>query len=128
MLVGIKFNVMQNMIMNNEFKQSREIIKNKNGSVVAHSGKIVSFKYGCNSRVIPYSNEVLLSQGHVKYMPKKWNKNSEQPCMTNPEISSSPTHLEGFGLLMALQTSASETEARDKNSEDCERGGMSIGQ
>jgi hypothetical protein len=29
---------MQKMIMNNEFKQLREIIENRNGSVVAHSG------------------------------------------------------------------------------------------
>jgi hypothetical protein len=42
--------------------------------------------------------------------------------MIKPGISI-PTDLEGFSLLMALQTSTSEIEARDKNSEDCERGG-----
>jgi hypothetical protein len=42
--------------------------------------------------------------------------------MIKPGISSSPTDLEGFSLLMALQTLASEIRARDKNSEDCERG------
>jgi hypothetical protein len=34
--------------------------------------------------------------------------------MTNPGISSSPIDLEGFCLLMTLQTSASEIVARDK--------------
>jgi hypothetical protein len=48
--------------------------------------------------------------------------------MKNSRISSSPADLESFSLLMALQIFASETEARDKNSEDCERRGMSIGQ
>jgi hypothetical protein len=52
----------------------------------------------------------------------------EQPFMIKPGISSSPTDLEGFSLLMALQTSASEMGARDKISEDCERGGKSIEQ
>jgi hypothetical protein len=48
--------------------------------------------------------------------------------MIKPGISSSPTDLEGFSLLMALQKSASEMGARDKNSEDCERVGKSIEQ
>jgi hypothetical protein len=48
--------------------------------------------------------------------------------MTNPGVSSSLTDLKGFSLLMALQTSKSEIGARDKNPEDCERGGKSIGQ
>jgi hypothetical protein len=52
----------------------------------------------------------------------------EQPFMIKPGISPSPTDLEGFGLLMALQTSATEMGATDKSSEDRERGGMSIGQ
>jgi hypothetical protein len=43
-----------------------------------------------------------------------------------PGISSSPTNLEGFSLLLALQTSASETGATDRNSEHCERRGKSI--
>jgi hypothetical protein len=43
--------------------------------------------------------------------------------MIKPGISSSPTDLEGFSLLMALQTSASEMGARDTNSEGYERGG-----
>jgi hypothetical protein len=38
--------------------------------------------------------------------------------MTNPEISSSPTDLEGFIHLMALQKSVLEIGARFKNSED----------
>jgi hypothetical protein len=40
----------------------------------------------------------------------------EQPFMIKPGISSGPTDLEGFRLLMALQTSSSEMGARDKNS------------
>jgi hypothetical protein len=46
MLVGIKFNVMQNMIANNEFHQLRDISENRNVAVVAHSDMIASFKYG----------------------------------------------------------------------------------
>jgi hypothetical protein len=38
------FNLMLNMIMNNDSKQFREIIKNKNGSTVAQSGMIAYFK------------------------------------------------------------------------------------
>jgi hypothetical protein len=34
MLVEIKFNVMQNVIVNNEFKQLREIIEERNGSIM----------------------------------------------------------------------------------------------
>jgi hypothetical protein len=45
--------------------------------------------------------------------------------MANPGISSSPTSLE---RLMTLQISASKLDARDKDSEDCERGGMSVRQ
>jgi hypothetical protein len=52
----------------------------------------------------------------------------EQPFMIKPGISSSPTDLEGLSLLTALQTSASEMEARDKNSENCERGRKSTEQ
>jgi hypothetical protein len=44
MLIGIKFSVVRNMIMNNEFKQFREITEKRNGSVVAHSGMIASSK------------------------------------------------------------------------------------
>jgi hypothetical protein len=42
--------------------------------------------------------------------------------MTDPGISSSPTDLEGFKLLMAFQTSTSEIGARGKISGYCERG------
>jgi hypothetical protein len=55
-------------------------------------------------------------------------KISEQPFMIKPGISSSPTDLKGFSLLMALQTSASEIGARDTDSKDCERGGKSLEQ
>jgi hypothetical protein len=76
MLVGIQLNIMQNTILNNKFKQLREITGNRNGSAVAHGGTIASFKYGCNSRFLPYSREVLLSQAQVKYIPKNTNKNT----------------------------------------------------
>jgi hypothetical protein len=46
MLIGIKFNVMQSMIMNNELKKLREIVEKRNWSVVAQSGMIAYFKYG----------------------------------------------------------------------------------
>jgi hypothetical protein len=55
-------------------------------------------------------------------------KMAEQPLMKKPGISSSPTDFEGFSLLMALQTSASETGASDRNSENCESHGRSIEQ
>jgi hypothetical protein len=61
---------------------------------------------------------MLLSRAQIKYIPKDRNKLAEQPFMTNPEITSCPTDLEGLRLLMGLQTSASETGARDKNLED----------
>jgi hypothetical protein len=56
---------MQNIIVNNAFKQFRGIAENRNGSVVAHSGMIASFKYGYNA----YSREVL-SQAQVYYVSK----------------------------------------------------------
>jgi hypothetical protein len=37
------------MIMNNEFKQFREITENRNGPVVAHGGMIAPFKYWYNN-------------------------------------------------------------------------------
>jgi hypothetical protein len=52
-------------------------------------------------------------------------KMAEQPLMMKPGISASPTDFKGF-LLMALQTSASETGATDRNSEHCERRGKLI--
>jgi hypothetical protein len=42
-------------------------------------------------------------------------KMAEQPFMMKPGISSSPTDFKGFSLLTALQTSASETGATDRN-------------
>jgi hypothetical protein len=53
-------------------------------------------------------------------------KIAEQPLMMKPGISSSPKDFEGFSLQMALQISASETGATDRNSEHCERWGKSI--
>jgi hypothetical protein len=55
-------------------------------------------------------------------------KMAEEPLMMKPGISSSPTDIAGFSLLMALQTSASETGKRDRNSEECDRRGRSIEQ
>jgi hypothetical protein len=59
MSIGIKFSVMRN-IMNNEFKQTREITENGNRSVVAHSDMIVSSKYGYNSSFFPCTRKILL--------------------------------------------------------------------
>jgi hypothetical protein len=53
---------------------------------------------------------------------------TKQTLLTNPGRSPGPADLEGFRLLMALQTSESEINLRDKNSEDCERRRMAIGQ
>jgi hypothetical protein len=55
-------------------------------------------------------------------------KIAEEPFIMKPGISSSPANFEGFSLLMALQTSASETGARDRNSEHSERWGRSMEQ
>jgi hypothetical protein len=49
MLVGTKFNVVQNMMANNEFKQLWEISEKRNGSAVAQSGTIAPLEYGYNS-------------------------------------------------------------------------------
>jgi hypothetical protein len=61
MLIGIKFSIMQNKIMNEKFKQFREIIENRNGSVVAHFSMIDSCKYRYNSSFFPYNRKILLS-------------------------------------------------------------------
>jgi hypothetical protein len=36
MLIWIKFSIMRNMIINNEFKQFIEIVENRNGPIIAH--------------------------------------------------------------------------------------------
>jgi hypothetical protein len=118
MMDEIKFNVMQNMIVINEFRQHREIIDNRDGPVVAHNCVTACFKYWYNSSFFPCSRKILLCQAQVENMPKNRNKISERPFMIKPGISSSPTDLEGFSLLMALQTSASEMGAKNKNSEN----------
>jgi hypothetical protein len=69
-LIGIKFNVMKNMVVNCEFKQPGEIIENINGSVVAQTAMITAFKYGYTSCFLPYNGEVLPSQDQVIYKPK----------------------------------------------------------
>jgi hypothetical protein len=114
---------MRNIIVNNELKQLGEIFEYRSGSIVAHRGMIVSFKYEYNSLFLPYSRETLLSRAQVKYVLKITIKTTEQLIVTNPGISSSPTDLESFSLLMSLQISASEIGARDKNSDNCKRGG-----
>jgi hypothetical protein len=49
------------MFMNNEFKQFREIVENRDGSVIAHGGVIASFKYWYNrSRVSRVGTETSL--------------------------------------------------------------------
>jgi hypothetical protein len=62
--------------MNNEFKHFREIVENRNGSVIAHGGVITSFKYWYNSSFFPCRKEILLSQAQVEYMPENRNENS----------------------------------------------------
>jgi hypothetical protein len=62
--------------MYNEFKQFREIVENRDGSVIAHGGVIASFKYWYNSSYFPCSKEILLSQAQVEYMPKNGSENS----------------------------------------------------
>jgi hypothetical protein len=47
-------------------------------------------------------------------------KMAEQPFMMRPGILSIPTDFEGFGLLIALQSSAPETGAMDRNLRDGE--------
>jgi hypothetical protein len=61
--------------MNNKFKQFREIVENRDGSVIAHGGMIASFKYWYNNSLFPCSREILLSQAQVEYMPKNGNEN-----------------------------------------------------
>jgi hypothetical protein len=64
------------MFMNNEFKQFREIVENRDGSVIAHGGMIASSKYWYNCSFFPCSREILLSQAQVEYMPNNGNENS----------------------------------------------------
>jgi hypothetical protein len=64
------------MIMNKGLKKLREATENRNVPVVALSGMTASFKYGYNSRFLPYRREVLLSQAQLKYMPKNRDKNN----------------------------------------------------
>jgi hypothetical protein len=62
--------------MNNEFKQFREVVENRNGPVIAHGGVIASFKYWYNSSFFPCSRRIMLSQSQVEYMPKTRKENS----------------------------------------------------
>jgi hypothetical protein len=73
MLVEFTFNIMRIMIVKNEVNLEKSL-RMENGSVVAQSSMIVSFKYGCKSRFLPCSKEVQLNQAQVLYMPKKMNK------------------------------------------------------
>jgi hypothetical protein len=75
MFVGIKFNFIQNMIVNNEFKQRRGTTESRNEPAVALSVMIASFEYWHNGRFFPSSKEVLLNQAQYKNMSKNWNKN-----------------------------------------------------
>jgi hypothetical protein len=52
------------------------LVENRNGSVIAHGSMISSFKYMYNSRFLPCSMEILLSQAQVEYMPKNKNEYS----------------------------------------------------
>jgi hypothetical protein len=61
--------------MNNEFKQFREIVENRNGSVIARGSVTASFKYRYNSSFFPCSRDILLSLAQVEYMPKNGNEN-----------------------------------------------------
>jgi hypothetical protein len=45
MLVGIKFNLMQNMTVNNKFRQLGDLIENRYESKIAHGSMILYFKY-----------------------------------------------------------------------------------
>jgi hypothetical protein len=111
MLIGIKFNVMQNMIMNNEFKHIIEIIEEINRSLVAHSSMIASFNYEYNSSFLGKYCWVRLE---LNICLRRGINVPEQPFMIKSGISASPTDLEGFILFMALQTSASEIGQRIK--------------
>jgi hypothetical protein len=53
----------------------REVVEDRDGSVIAHGGVIASFKYWYNSSFFPCSREILLSEAQVEYMPKNSNKN-----------------------------------------------------
>jgi hypothetical protein len=86
---------------------------------------IAYFKYSNNSCFLPYSREILLK---LNICLIRGTNVTEQPFMTTLGILSSPTGLDGFSLLMALQSFASKIGTRDKNSEDCGRKIMSLGQ
>jgi hypothetical protein len=126
-MFDIKFNVMKNTIMNNEFKQLRKITENRNGPVVS-AAQLPLLNTGTIAASFHTAGKHCSVRLKLNTCLRIGIKITEQPFMTNPGTSSSPTHLGGFSLLMTLHTSASEIGARDKISEDCKRGGMSIGQ
>jgi hypothetical protein len=61
--------------MNNEFKQFRATVENRNGPVVAQGGMIASVKYWYISSFFPCSRKTLLSQAQDEFMPKNRNRN-----------------------------------------------------
>jgi hypothetical protein len=71
------------MVINYAFEYLREVIKNANGSVVAHRGVIAIHAAGNCCRVRLRLN-ICLRTG---------TKISEQPFMINPVISSSPADI-----------------------------------
>jgi hypothetical protein len=74
MFVAIKYNVMQNMVLNDKFKQFRKIIEKRSRSIVVQSSMIASFKCGYKSHFLPYSKEVLVLKLNI--MLKDNNKNN----------------------------------------------------
>jgi hypothetical protein len=74
------------MIMNNEFKQFREIVENRNGSVIAHGNVIAPLSDWYKSSFFPCSREILLSQAQVEYMPKNKQKQTPWPLVSEQTI------------------------------------------
>jgi hypothetical protein len=59
MLVGMEFNEMRNMVMNDALEYLREVINAANGSVVAHRGVIAALRYRDNSSFLPSNRKLL---------------------------------------------------------------------
>jgi hypothetical protein len=63
-----------------------------------------------------------------KICPRTSTNISEQNLIKKPGMSSTPSGLDSLRCLIALETSDSETGAKDKNSEDEEMAGKTTGQ
>jgi hypothetical protein len=105
MSVGIKFNAMQNIITNTEFKPARRIAENRDRSVVLQSGMITFLNMGTRAAFFHKARKDCLFSLNLNMCLRTGIIVTEQGFETKPRMPASPRDLEGFSLLMALQIS-----------------------